>query len=157
MAWTAPKTWTTGEVVTAASMNEQIRDNELALQPLGWTVIFDGGGSTITTDTYADVFVPKKCDITSVAAFGDDTDGTLTVDVWKITSSDFSTAPPDSDNNITGASDKIIFDTDSSAYYYDNTLSGWTTALAEAALLRYYVEACANITFVSVVTNADVS
>lgn len=28
MAWTTPRTWTTGELVTAAMMNEQLRDNE---------------------------------------------------------------------------------------------------------------------------------
>lgn len=28
MAWVAPRTWTTGELVTAAMLNEQIRDNE---------------------------------------------------------------------------------------------------------------------------------
>lgn len=27
MAWTTPRTWTTGEIVTAAHMNEQVRDN----------------------------------------------------------------------------------------------------------------------------------
>lgn len=27
MAWTAPKTWTVGEVLTAADLNEQLRDN----------------------------------------------------------------------------------------------------------------------------------
>ena len=27
MAWTAPRTWSTGEIVTAAQLNEQIRDN----------------------------------------------------------------------------------------------------------------------------------
>lgn len=27
MAWTAPRTWVTGEIVTAAQLNEQIRDN----------------------------------------------------------------------------------------------------------------------------------
>lgn len=27
MAWTTPRTWTAGEVVTASMMNEQIRDN----------------------------------------------------------------------------------------------------------------------------------
>lgn len=31
MAWTAPRTWVTGEVVTAAMLNQQIRDNELFL------------------------------------------------------------------------------------------------------------------------------
>jgi len=31
MAWTSPRTWVTGEIVTAAMMNEQIRDNLLYL------------------------------------------------------------------------------------------------------------------------------
>ncbi len=33
MAWTAPRTWVTGEVVTAAIMNTHLRDNLLALLP----------------------------------------------------------------------------------------------------------------------------
>jgi hypothetical protein len=32
MAWTSPKTWTVGEVLTAADMNEQVRDNMNALR-----------------------------------------------------------------------------------------------------------------------------
>lgn len=32
MAWTAPRTWTTAEIVTAAMMNEQVRNNELYLK-----------------------------------------------------------------------------------------------------------------------------
>ena len=31
MAWTAPRTWVTGEVVTAANMNTHVRDNMLSL------------------------------------------------------------------------------------------------------------------------------
>lgn len=40
MAYTAPRTWVTGELVTAAMLNEQIRDNTNAAFPLGvdaWT------------------------------------------------------------------------------------------------------------------------
>ncbi len=33
MAWTAPKTWSSGETLTAANFNAQIRDNELAMGP----------------------------------------------------------------------------------------------------------------------------
>ena len=33
MAWTAPRTWTDGELVTAAIMNPHIRDNQLAEGP----------------------------------------------------------------------------------------------------------------------------
>jgi len=33
MAWTAPKTWTVGELVTAANMNTHVRDNLNSLGP----------------------------------------------------------------------------------------------------------------------------
>jgi hypothetical protein len=33
MAWTAPRTWTDGELVTAAIMNPHVRDNMLAVGP----------------------------------------------------------------------------------------------------------------------------
>lgn len=32
MAWTTPRTWTTGELVTAAMLNEQVRDNSAYLK-----------------------------------------------------------------------------------------------------------------------------
>jgi hypothetical protein len=32
MAWTAPRTWTSGELVSAAQMNEQVRDNLTVLK-----------------------------------------------------------------------------------------------------------------------------
>lgn len=35
MAYTAPRTWVTGELVTGALLNEQIRDNTLAEFPVG--------------------------------------------------------------------------------------------------------------------------
>lgn len=33
MAWTAPRTWTDGELVTASIMNTHVRDNELSIGP----------------------------------------------------------------------------------------------------------------------------
>jgi len=37
MAWSSPRTWTTGEVVTAAQMNQEVRDNLNAGLPDGVT------------------------------------------------------------------------------------------------------------------------
>lgn len=37
MAWSSPRTWTTGEVVTAAQMNQEVRDNLDAALPDGVT------------------------------------------------------------------------------------------------------------------------
>ena len=32
MAWTTPRTWSTGDLVTASHMNEQVRDNQTILK-----------------------------------------------------------------------------------------------------------------------------
>lgn len=40
MAYSSPRTWVAGEIVTAAQMNQDVRDNQLAAFPLGvdaWT------------------------------------------------------------------------------------------------------------------------
>lgn len=52
MPWTAPRTWTTGELVTAALLNEQLRDNLLALTPPA-AGTYTGDGTTNRTITLA--------------------------------------------------------------------------------------------------------
>lgn len=45
MAWTAPRTWQPGDIVTAAQLNEQVRDNLLDLRmqmPVGVVLPFAG-------------------------------------------------------------------------------------------------------------------
>lgn len=56
MAWSSPRTWTTGEVVTAAHMNQEVRDNLSALFPNGvagasWTPVLKGATSDPTTSS----------------------------------------------------------------------------------------------------------
>lgn len=48
MAWTAPRTWTTGEVVTSTIMNTHVRDNFLAVP---YVVAQSGAGATVTNTT----------------------------------------------------------------------------------------------------------
>jgi hypothetical protein len=56
MAWTAPKTWTVGEPLTAPDLNAQLRDNMLALKtPPTALVKLDEPSDYTTTST---VFVP---------------------------------------------------------------------------------------------------
>lgn len=43
MAWTAPRTWVTGELVTAGNLNEQVKDNETELRA-------GGGGYRVAGD-----------------------------------------------------------------------------------------------------------
>ena len=47
MAWTTPRTWVTGELVTAVILNAYVRDNQNAL---------DGGRMSITSQAAGDVF-----------------------------------------------------------------------------------------------------
>ena len=52
MAWTTPRTWVVGEVVTASIMNAHVRDNENAIDSAGWlggATGLAGGSSTSTT------------------------------------------------------------------------------------------------------------
>lgn len=55
--WTPPRTWTTGEIVTAAMLNEQVRDNLLWLMARGLTPTsdFDGTVGSTTSSSFTDI------------------------------------------------------------------------------------------------------
>ena len=48
MAWTAPRTWVTGETVTAVIMNQAVRDNLLAV---GGTFVYKSADETVNNST----------------------------------------------------------------------------------------------------------
>lgn len=57
MAYSSPRTWSSGEIVTAAMLNQDVRDNQLAAFPLGvdaWTAytptLTQSGAVTKTVD-----------------------------------------------------------------------------------------------------------
>lgn len=49
MAWTAPRTWVTGELVTAAQLNEQVRDNTDFLHNRPRARVYRSAGQTFTS------------------------------------------------------------------------------------------------------------
>lgn len=49
MAWTAPKTWSVGELVTAANMNTHVRDNLNYLKGAAGTIVFDAAATFTAT------------------------------------------------------------------------------------------------------------
>jgi len=49
MSWTAPVTWTSGEVLTAADLNQQLRDNLNAAFPVGTIMYFMQNGTSVAT------------------------------------------------------------------------------------------------------------
>lgn len=73
MAWTAPKTWTTDELILASgsgSLNEQVRDNMLALSGHAHTGAAGDGSSTLSgvtfTNTAAFQFADQSADPSTV-------------------------------------------------------------------------------------------
>lgn len=49
MAWTAPVTWVAGQVLTAANLNQQLRDNLNAAFPVGSIHYFMQAGTSVET------------------------------------------------------------------------------------------------------------
>ena len=72
MAWTAPRTWTTGEIVTAAHLNEQVRDNATHLKDTLTSCTFAGAPTRALSTDYQNGssirFVFVECRGTSGAA-----------------------------------------------------------------------------------------
>jgi hypothetical protein len=71
MAWTPPKTWTPGELVTAATMNLQVRDNLTDLDArMQSSVLFDDTQKANTLTTYDALYV-RTMPAGTLAAVGD--------------------------------------------------------------------------------------
>lgn len=59
MAWTTPRTWTTGEIVTAAMMNTHVRDNLNALFSRRFPHTYSVPGDLLTSDVLPGFFVAE--------------------------------------------------------------------------------------------------
>lgn len=57
MAWTTPRTWVAGEIVTAALLNTHVRDNLLAVSGIwqGYTPTISGFTGTLSVARYSQV------------------------------------------------------------------------------------------------------
>ena len=135
-----PSTQTTNTLITATLWNELVNDI-IAQTARGFSVVIDGGGAEITSDTFIDVGpIPIACTISSFTVQAYDC-GDITVDVWKsLTASDAAAA---SDTIFTAASDHIIMACDR---YLAYTTPVGTMTLVAGDWLRFYVESCAVIT-----------
>lgn len=72
MAWITPKTWTIGELVSAADLNEQIRDNMSHLK----LIVNDAGKIPVISSTYfSDLSGANLTGVAKLAANNDFTAG----------------------------------------------------------------------------------
>jgi len=67
--WTTPRTWTTGEIVTAAVMNTDIRDNEIEVYASCSVLAAGGTANAITVTTGGDFKYTQGRRITFVAGY----------------------------------------------------------------------------------------
>lgn len=148
MAWSAPISKSTGDLVSASDWNTNTVDNPNALLPSGWTVLIDGGGAAITTGIKMDLEIPYKCDLNTVTLLADQS-GSIVIDIWKDTYANY---PPTDADTITGGAEPTITAATKSQ---DATLSGWTTAQAEGDLWRINVDSITTCTRVSMCVRAD--
>ena len=104
---------------------------------IAWVI--DGSNSLIQTGTYGYIQVPFPCTITSAVLLADAA-GTISVDIWKCTQSQFDAGVthPVAGDTITGGVPLALAGT---AILVNSALSGWTTSLDTGDVLAYRVGA----------------
>lgn len=101
----------------------------------------DGGGSAITTGSKLDLRIPVACTITRATLLADQT-GSIVVDIWKNSYSNYSSSVPSSSQSITSTTPPTI---STGTKSQDATLSGWTNSISANDTLRYTVYSCSAI------------
>ncbi len=147
MAYTSPRTWVVGEVVTAAQLNEQLRDNMIYTKEMaenaGLAIVFDGGGAAILAPTAYHVFVPGDATITGAQVRASlSSDESITIDIRRLADSDGDTSFTSDQEIIAGI---LLMDTDTGQYNKFTADTDWTTALSENDQLQFRVVACSGV------------
>lgn len=104
---------------------------------------FDGGGSALVVGTKVYVSVPFDCIITEVVALAD-VSGSVVVDVWKDTYTNY---PPTDADSITASAPVTISSATKST---DATLTGWTKTVTAGDIIAFNVDSCSTITKLNV-------
>lgn len=123
---------------------DDIADSTLFLEDAydNLQIIIDGGGSTITTGVKGDLFVPYNCMVLGWDILAD-TSGSIVVDVWKDTYTNF---PPTGADSIAGSEKPTL---SSATKNQDISLSSWTTTLTRNDILRFNVDSATTVTRVT--------
>lgn len=70
MAWTSPRTYTTGELITAAILNTHVRDNFNVVNPTAAQFLVDGGGAAIAAGSVFDFSIPMGLTVSRWEVYG---------------------------------------------------------------------------------------
>jgi hypothetical protein len=118
----------------------------LPATPIRRTLGATWGNSSALTAPAAniDVVVPSACTIKGVRIYTTGGNGSCVVDIWKSNHAGFPALDADS---ITAAAVPTIT---AAAKYSDDTLTGWTTALAAGDVLRFNLDSTSTFTRISI-------
>lgn len=123
-----------------------LKSRSTAAEGIAWeedtvevVVVFDGGGSVLTTGIKLDVPIEFNAVIQQVSLFADQT-GSVVVDIWKDTYANF---PPTVADTITAAAKPTL---SSASKAQDATLTGWTTTITAGDILRFNIDSVSTIT-----------
>lgn len=135
---------------------KRAQSNDIALGtvttvfPAGIDYVMSGGAATVPTGVNGTgVVVPFDCSIASVTLNGNSAAGSIVVDVWKCTETQFDggVTHPVAGDSITGSAVPAII---AGSKYTDTTLTGWNKTLTTGDVLWFAVSAPASFTAVTI-------
>lgn len=141
MAWTAPRTWVTGEVVTAALLNTHIRDNMNVLNPNSFTYIHAPGGA-ITAGSITFQRFPYAACLQIVEAV---TDGASPVELLFAKDSYANFPPASTGGTVIHGSSPL--NTGCARKNQITTLTTWAPSLADGDYVGLYIVAASGVTW----------
>lgn len=152
MAWTAPRTWVTAELVTASLMNTHVRDNLTHLSTARALAIGigDAVGPVLTTGVKGYLEVPFACTVTGWTLLAD-VSGSIVIDVWKDTYAAF---PPTVADTIAGSEKPTLSAVQKNQ---DLSLTTWTPAIAAGSILAFNVDSVTTIKAVTLVLRVSIT
>jgi len=111
-------------------------------------VLFDGGGSAITTGVKSFIQMPFACTITKAVLLADQS-GSIVIDIWNDT---YANHPPTDADSITASAPPTLSTAVKSS---DSTLTGWTTAIAVDDILAFNVDSATTVTLVTLILSLE--
>lgn len=113
----------------------------------GFTVTFDGGGSTLVVGSKVYVFMPYAGTITKITLIAD-VSGSVVLDIWKDTYTNY---PPTIADTITASAKPTL---SSAQKGQDSTLTGWTKTFSAQDTFVINVDSCSTITKLTLIVEA---
>jgi len=136
---------TRAAVVLNAGELQQIQSSDVLAAGVGViTAVFDGQGSVPATGATAPIVIPYKGTIIGARIIADQS-GSAVVDVWKTAYS--TSTKPTVANTITASALPTL---SSALANKDDTLTGWTTAVAKDDLITFNLNSVTTCTKVTV-------